>query len=531
MLEVLLSKRKFHLAALFVGIFLFFSGITERPKNGMALAQQESGTWKCIQRDGGSCPPSGDGRGAEDWWTYPHLHRKISVVCTIRDGEFFAEKCVGAYWVIRDVVGGVIAWQPSFTGVFGASLYCPSGSVGIGGTCVNPDNMPSDQACPLSLGNPVDVLTGRKHEHFVDWSSGGSHPLALERFYSSYRAVISAPRDSSLGNGWRTNFDAAASWNAGSPTDATLVHIVLPAFFQYSFLKQSGVWKLVLPRLSRSSVVYDRVRADLDVALTVTPSGVVLRMQDGRRYSFGASGQLTQISFGGGYAQSLVYSGGRLVRVVDNLGRWLEMTYGGTNIPNLLTQVKSSDGDRILYRYVSRFVINNPEQAAKTVHDGYWTLKSVIYSDDTPSSMSDNPRQTFTYLDDLGNPFLLSAISDERGVRFAEWTYDSKGRATSSQHAGGVDRWEFAYDDAAETVTVTNPLGRQTVFAYRRVNGAIRQLIAVKGIASTNCAQSDTIYSYDVNGFRSMATDAEGRVTRWQRVSGGPTRATTLHPM
>ena len=253
-------------------------------------------------------------------------------------------------------------------------------------------------------------------------------------------------------------------------------------------------------------------------------------MQDGRRYTFGASGQLTQIGYSGGYTQSLMHSGGRLVRVVDNLGRWLEMTYGGANIPNLLTQVKSSDGSRVLYGYVSRFVINNPEQAAKTVNDGYWALKSVVYSDDTPTSTSDNPRQTLTYLDDRGNPFLLSSISDERGVRFAEWTYDSKGRATSSQHAGGTDRWEFSYDDVANKVTVTNPLGRQTVFAYRRVHGAIRQLISVNGIASTNCAQSDTLYSYDANGFRNMATDAEGRVTAWTRDSRGrPLSETQSH--
>ncbi|MEJ1939261.1 hypothetical protein WDZ92_54375, partial [Nostoc sp. NIES-2111] len=161
------------------------------------------------------------------------------------------------------------------------------------------------------------------------------------------------------------------------------------------------------------------------------------------------------------------------------------------------------------------------DYAENSFSDSYWALKTVTYPDGTPSSADDNPRQSYSYLNDPDNPFLLTSITDERGVRYAEWTYDKKGRATSSQHAGDADKWLFAYDDASNTVTVTNPLGRQTVYTYRRVQGAIRQLMSVKGVATTSCDQSDTVYAYDGNGFRSQATDAEGRITRWTRNSRG----------
>ena len=259
----------------------------------------------------------------------------------------------------------------------------------------------------------------------------------------------------------------------------------------------------------------------MDVGLVENESGIVLRMQDGMRYVFDGEGHLAQVLFKGGYAQSVTYSAGRMARVSDNLGRWLEFTYSGANAPLLLTAVRTSDGSMVSYSYENRYITRNPEQASRTFNENYWVLRTATHSDSTPADPSDNPKQIYSYLDDPSNPLLLAAITDERGVRFAEWTYDEKGRATSSQHAGGVDRWQLFHDDAAGKVTVTNPLGRQTVYTYRRVQGAIKQLVAVDGVATDNCAQSNTQYVYDSNGFRSQATDAEGRVTRWQRNSRG----------
>src|SRR5207248_1091365 len=147
--------------------------------------------------------------------------------------------------------------------------------------------------------------------------------------------------------------------------------------------------------------------------------------------------------------------------------------------------------------------------------------KTVSYPDNTPLVTTDNPTVTYSYLNSADFPFLLTGITDERGVLFASWTYDSTGRALTSSHAGGADSYSFSYDDVNNKVTVTNPLGRQTVYTFQILQGMIRQLVAVDGVATTNCAASNTVYAYDTNGFRSQATDAEGRITKWTRNSRG----------
>lgn len=492
--------------------FLLLSALWFAFASSEAKASEPSG--HCYHFNGGSCKPDGKGRAFDDYFTWWQGAKHYGLWgCHLNPRHSDEEECWGA----------ILIFSPMYIqiGQYGSFLNCPAGSVLSNGECIEPDNVPPDTTCPMSLGNPVEVLTGRKHERVEDWSSAGPQPLVMERFYSSFGGVLSAPGGSSLGRGWRTGFDAAANWDRSTPSASQLIHIVLPTGYEYSFIKQSNQWKPVLPRLNGSSLVWDQVRTDIDVGLETDLSTATLRMQDGRRFVFGSGGKLSQVLFPGGYSQSVSYTAGRLARVSDNRGRWLSFTYGGSNAPPLLTVIKTSDGKTIAYSYENRSSLSHPDYADSSFSDTYWALKTVAYPDGTPSSANDNPRQSYSYLNDPDNPFLLTSITDERGVRYAEWTYDKKGRATSSQHAGEADKWLFAYDDANNTVTVTNPLGRQTVYTYRRVQGAIRQLMSVKGIATTGCDQSDTAYAYDGNGFRSQATDAEGRITRWTRNSRG----------
>ena len=492
-----LAKRG-SFSLLFVALALFGTALL-RP----AVGQSVPGTWYCTHGPNYSCQPDGVGRGAEDFWTFYTL-RKFGVWCSLSDTVGWHEYCTGIVWF-----GNSISyWQ-----VFGASLQCPDGTTAVHGQCLKTSDIAVDQTCPMSAGNPVDILSGRKHETIQDWSSAGKQPLTFERYYSSYTGVLAAPTASSLGTGWRSNFDAAARWDTANPSSSSRVNIVLPNGFEYGFALQSGVWKSVLPRWIAQQPFWNQYRTDIDISLTADSSGGVLRMQDGRQYVFDAAGQLSRIIYSGGYAQSLSYSAGKRTRVSDNLGRWMTFSYGGANTPDLLTSVKTSDGKTLTYSYDKRLLALDAEAASKTFGDDYYILKSVTYPDNT--------KQVYDYLASSSNFGPLTSITDQRGVRYAEWTYDGDGRATSSQHAGGADRWLFAYDDVANTVTVTNPLGRQTVYTYRRVQGMIRQLISVKGVATTSCVQSDTSYAYDANGFRSQATDAEGRITRWTRNSRG----------
>ncbi|MDE2384366.1 MAG: RHS repeat protein [Alphaproteobacteria bacterium] len=380
-------------------------------------------------------------------------------------------------------------------------------------------------------GNPVEITTGEKVQRETDWTSGGVDPLVLTRLYRSNSIAAFAPNYTRLGIMWRTNFDGAAKFafaagqvppNAAATGDK--IFIALPDGNEYLFLlNSSGIWLPAVPDPAQNTsngIFWDLFRNDIDIALTTTATSVDLRNMDGTHYVFDAQGQMTKIVYPDGYTQTLTYVAGVNTLVTDSLGRKLVFKYDTSlDRPNYLTAAITPDGKEIDYTYVNRA---DPALGNAVVTPSYWTLGSVIYPDNTPASNTDNPRRTYGYLNtDVNFPFALTSITDERGVLFASWTYDAQGRALSSEHSGGQEHFDFAYDDVNNQVTVTNPLGRKTVYTITPYLGMIRKISAVNGIATTNCAASNTVYAYDANGFRSQATDAEGRITQWTRNARG----------
>ncbi|MGB8313012.1 MAG: DUF6531 domain-containing protein, partial [Aestuariivirga sp.] len=407
------------------------------------------------------------------------------------------------------------------------------------GYCALQIDLAIDNGCSATAGNPVEIATGRKAETTLDWTSGGTSPLVFSRKYSSLHLLGGAPAYSRLGVGWRSSFDAGANYlfstGVSNPTQALggdRVHIVLPNSNEYSFRLDGGIWKHTLPRphpALAGYVYWDQYRTDLDVALTLTTEFVELRTASGERYIFDLEGRLVKIVFPNGYSQFLSYSGKLNTKITDSFGRTLSFEYWSEVAKaGLLKAVTTSDGKRFSFNYIDPAVSNGSTGDTVSQID-YSTLElaSVIYPDSTPATDSDNPKITYEYLQSLEYPYALTGIYDERGVKFAAWTYDAKGRATSSQHSGGDDFTTFSYDDVNNRVTVTNALGRSTVYSYTRVFGILQQLTAVDGVATTNCAASNTVYAYDANGFRSQATDAEGRISKWVRDGRGLPTSTT----
>ncbi|MCF7532177.1 RHS repeat protein [Pseudomonas petrae] len=111
------------------------------------------------------------------------------------------------------------------------------------------------------------------------------------------------------------------------------------------------------------------------------------------------------------------------------------------------------------------------------------------------------------------NRKLLTGIIDERGVRFATWTYDDQDRAISSQHAGGVGLTQVAYN-ADGSSTVTNELGKQTVYRFQQVAG-VNYVASIEGEPSANCPASNSSYTYNDRGQVLTKTDAKGLVTAY----------------
>ncbi|MDU9413267.1 RHS repeat protein [Pseudomonas sp. zfem005] len=113
--------------------------------------------------------------------------------------------------------------------------------------------------------------------------------------------------------------------------------------------------------------------------------------------------------------------------------------------------------------------------------------------------------------EDPHNVGLLTGITDERGVRYATWTYDDQGRAISSEHAGGAERTLVSYN-ADGSSTVTNALGKRTTYRFQTVQG-IRRITAIEGEPSANCPNSNSSFTYDDRGLVKTRTDNKGNVT------------------
>jgi YD repeat-containing protein len=451
-------------------LLLLFFGFPGGPTLALAADQQEMvGHWHCVHARQGSCPPDGRGRGAEDFWTYPIISsdRKIRVSCELWNDDY--ERCLGTH---RRRLGGIVG-----SDVFAARLVCPKGYIARNGVCAEV----SERNCPLLAAGPVDAITGRATGMAPDWRSDGPTPLELTRSYTSQDMGFATPSQSRLGNAWRTNFDAVAVWS-GQLTLTSLVHIMLPDSFEYSFSRRNGAWNPVAPRIPRmgTSPVWDQPRTGLDLSLTVSAGAVTLRVPDGRRYVFNDKGQLARIEFPDGYMQTLTYTDGLNTLVSDSLGRWLEFTYGGTGQPaTLLTRVRTSDGKVLQYSYEDRTSAGNPEFRANSSSKDQWVLSSVTYPSETPEAAG-NPKAVYEYLPSSVRPFLLTGATDEDGVKTATWTYDSNGRATSIAGIGGANRWSYVYDDAAETVTVTDPEGSVTGYSHARGSDGTRQLLKLE---------------------------------------------------
>lgn len=411
------------------------------------------------------------------------------------------------------------------------------------GECIKLEEMAHNNKCGAGgnnedgnpvKGNPVEIGTGRKIQKTVDWSSGGTMPLVFERTYSSRYELLRTSTRSRLGAAWRSNFDAGAKYEFSTgitnPTlaaNGNLIHVVLPDSIEYSFRLNGGIWKPVLPRQNPLTDVYwDLYRTDLDVALELTNETVTLRTETGRKYTFDLGGRLTKITDTSGYAQHLSYSGNFNNKVIDSFGRKITFEYWTDSLRfGLLKSATFDDGKKIQFEFIKPYAT----YAWTVIAPDYsiYALSSVLYPDSTPANSADNPKLVYEYLQSAEFRYALTGIYDERGVKFASWTYDSKGRATSSQHSGGDGLTTFGYDDVNNKVTVTNALGRSTVYSFQKVQGLIQRLTAVDGVATTNCAASNTVYAYDTNGFRTQATDAEGRISKWVRNSRGLATSTT----
>ena len=116
------------------------------------------------------------------------------------------------------------------------------------------------------------------------------------------------------------------------------------------------------------------------------------------------------------------------------------------------------------------------------------------------------------HFDDAGFPNHLTGITDENGDRFATFSYDSEGRAISTEHAwtgSGAPQERYVLDyTGSNTRVVTDPVGEPWDYGYQQRLGLF-QLIS----RTSRSDRKGVVQQFDANNNLISKTDEEGRTT------------------
>jgi YD repeat-containing protein len=235
-----------------------------------------------------------------------------------------------------------------------------------------------------------------------------------------------------------------------------------------------------------------------DVSLQIYDSNLIrLNEVDGRATYFGRPigssgaflplqadfhGQLVQNA--GGYGLTTkdgsvqqFNSSGKLLSITDRFGNSTNFTYDANGF---LTSVTDSFG---------RVLTFSPNAAGRIISlsDGLGAIASYTYSSDRLASVTYADSSQFLFAYDANSR--LTSVADALGNTIEAHTYDSQGRALTSEKHGGVERYTLTYVSATRT-DVTDALGHVTKYTFdpskpRRVVTQVEGLCSCGGGSQT----------------------------------------------
>ena len=376
---------------------------------------------------------------------------------------------------------------------------CPAGGILLGKSCINapaciaplvrnattgvcglPPKSNGGGICPNNIdqGNPINTGTGNKWQHETDLA-GGAFGLSFDRYYNASTIASS----SNIGAGWSHAYNRSGAIQA----TGTWVTIRRNDGKEYNFSQSAGLWVT-------DADVPDRLEELKDSAGVRT--GWQYTTANNSVESYTATGKLTAIADSTGLTQTLTYSDAStpvaiaptadlLLRVTDSFGQQLNFSYDANSRINTLTDPAGG-----VYHYS---------------YDADNNLASVTYPD--------GASKTYHY-ENTAFPHALTGITDENNNRFATYTYDAQGRATSTEHAGGAERVSLAYN-ADGTTTVTDALNTARTYNFQTILGVVKST-GQSQPGGSGCGASTSALSYDVNGNVASRTDFNGNRTDYR---------------
>ena len=320
--------------------------------------------------------------------------------------------------------------------------------------------------CEL-VSNPIHARTGNKYAVESDYLSP---TLRFSRYYNSQQNKL----DRNIGIQWRHIYSARLVLN--------------PTVTPPSTIAELSDGKTIFFRLSGGQWVGD---SDISDQLIELPgSGWQLITSEDTIETYNTSGKLLSITNRDGRKQTLTYdTNGRLSTVTDDTGRALSFTYDGSSRINTMTDPANG-----VFQYT---------------YDAAGNLASVITPDAKTRTYHYNEP---AYTSNANLPNALTGITDENGVRYATYTYDTQGRAVVTEHAGGADRYVLGYSADGSNTIVTDPLNSQYTHTFQTILGVAKST-GQSQPAGSGCSAASSATTYDANGNVASRADFNGNKT------------------
>ncbi|MDY6945409.1 MAG: RHS repeat-associated core domain-containing protein [Pseudomonadota bacterium] len=346
----------------------------------------------------------------------------------------------------------------------------------LGAQCPVPDPLKAPGQQCSAAGNPIDLTTGNKYQRESDYRSADGL-LEFTRHFNSLlqQPSVSSPHVSVLGPNWRSTYDRAIRISNTGDLAA------------YVYREDGKI--LTFEEMGSTYVpdadITDRLEKRFDVSNAfIGWRYIVDASSDVETYD--ATGRLLRIDARTGTATTLTYdASGRLSGVSDSFGRALSFTHDASNRLSTLTDPA---GQTFSYTYDVSGNVNGVSAPGGTVRSYTYNESGYI---------------------DWGLSFAggMTGIFDESGNRYASFRYNSFLQAKSTEHAGGVGKYQLQIPSsmAANTATFTDPLGQTRTVTFATKQGVSRALSS-SSLSDLACT-ADKSTQRDANGNVTARTD------------------------
>jgi RHS repeat-associated protein len=308
------------------------------------------------------------------------------------------------------------------------------------------ENNGKPESCELSTGKPINITNGNMYLHQSDYQLPGVGPaINVTRTYNSR-----SQRSGLFGKGWSTDYDEAIQI-----FNSTFVRWFAPDGRATNFGRSSGSG----PFAPMEGDFYGSLVQNGDGSFTVAFKG-------GSVHRFSSAGKLLSLVDINGNQTSLTYTSGKLSSITDPFGRVVTATTDTAGRVLTLT-----DG-------IGKF--------ATYVYGTGGQLLSVTYADSS--------KYQFAYTTANGN-LVLATVTDALNDILENHTYDSQGRAVTSEKHGGVEHYSLSFISDSET-DVTDALGHITKYFFDKTKG--RNVVTqVQGLCSCGGGSQTQTWTHD----------------------------------